>query len=201
MDESEKVATSERFERGAAMLVPGGQLSSLQCAAMTARGTPRIRHAENRPANLEQAREFERLVDEFFRSVSFARGTKPSYGQLYQLFIEGGRLIKNSLESPEISDVTQFIASRQKLVDAGSLTEFLEVEVAEITEWFGSIAHRLSTYDKRGTLNGRAFEGAGVISTQFIHTPAGWRISSMAWDDERLGLVIPDGYRGHGTAG
>lgn len=168
---------------------------------MTPHGTPGIRHGESRPANLEQARELERLIAEFFRSVSFARGAKPSYRHLYQLFIEGGRLIKNSAESPEVNDVPQFIASRQKLVDAGSLTEFLEVEVAEITEWFGNIAHRLSTYDKRGTLNGQAFEGAGVISTQFILTPAGWKISSMAWDDERPGLTIPDHYRGRSTAG
>jgi len=30
-----------------------------------------------------------------------------------------------------------------------------------------------------------------MISTQFIFTPAGWRMSSMAWDDERPGLELP----------
>jgi hypothetical protein len=30
-----------------------------------------------------------------------------------------------------------------------------------------------------------------MISTQFILTPAGWKISAMAWDDEHPGLSIP----------
>ena len=48
---------------------------------------------------------------------------------------------------------------------------------------------------KRGTVQGEAIEGRGVISTQFIRTPSGWRMSSMAWDDERPGLAIPARYR------
>jgi hypothetical protein len=139
--------------------------------------------------------EFERLVRAFFQSVSFNAGDKPRYAQIYELFIPEGKLIKNNLESPEISSIEQFIEPRQKLVDAGDLTSFEEVERAEITEVFGNIAHRLSTYEKRGTLHGKAFEGRGVISTQFIRTPAGWRISSMAWDDERPGLTIPARYQ------
>jgi len=31
----------------------------------------------------------------------------------------------------------------------------------------------------------------GAISTQFVRTPGGWRIGSMAWDDERPGLELP----------
>jgi len=30
-----------------------------------------------------------------------------------------------------------------------------------------------------------------VISTQFIKTPEGWKMSAMAWDDERPGLSLP----------
>lgn len=70
-----------------------------------------------------------------------------------------------------------------------------EVEIVERTEVFGNVAHRLSTYTKRSTVDGEAIEGAGVISTQLIRTPAGWKISSMAWDDERPGLDIPERYR------
>ena len=29
-----------------------------------------------------------------------------------------------------------------------------------------------------------------MISTQFVYTPAGWKMSAMAWDDERPGLVV-----------
>ncbi|WP_437683456.1 hypothetical protein [Sorangium sp. So ce131] len=150
--------------------------------------------AESTSARPEQHPEFERMVADFFRSVSFEEGEKPNYKHIHELFIEGGKLIKNSLDTPEISSVDEFIDSRQKSVDAGDLTSFREIERAAITEVFGNIAHRLSTYEKRGRLKGKQFEGRGVISTQFIKTPSGWRMSSMAWDDERPGLTLPDRY-------
>jgi len=40
-------------------------------------------------------------------------------------------------------------------------------------------------------MKGIAFESRGMISTQFIVTPVGWKMSAMAWDDERPGLSIP----------
>ena len=91
--------------------------------------------------------------------------------------------------------VDEFIAPRQATVDAGELTGFEETELTGETEVFGNVAHRLSGYAKRGTLNGEAFEARGVISTQFVRTPEGWRISAMAWDDERAGLAVPDRLR------
>jgi hypothetical protein len=135
------------------------------------------------------------LTGEFFRAVSFGEGARPHYDRIHDLFVEGGRLIKNSAAAPEICTVDQFITPRQEMVDAGVLTCFEEVERAEITEVFGNVAHRLSTYDKRGIQNGAAFEGCGVISTQLIRTRGGWRMTCMAWDDERPGLAIPDRYR------
>jgi hypothetical protein len=139
--------------------------------------------------------ELRALTDEFFQAVSFESGQRPAYAKIRDLFMDGGKLIRNSSELPEISSVDDFIASRQRMVDSGALTSFEEVETAETTEVFGNIAHRLSTYEKRGTMHGEAIEGSGVISTQFIRTPSGWKMSSMAWDDERPGLAIPDRYR------
>ena len=81
---------------------------------------------------------------------------------------------------------------RQASVDAGELTRFHEAEIAETTEVFGNVAHRFSAYVKSGTLNGASFEARGMISTQFILTPVGWRMSSMAWDDERPGVKLPN---------
>ena len=135
------------------------------------------------------------VIDEFFQAVSFETGQTPAYARIHGLFIEDGKLIRNSGEVPEISSVGEFIASREQVFSSGALTSFEEVEVAERTEVFGSVAHRLSTYTKRSTVDGEALEGAGVISTQLIRTPAGWKISSMAWDDERPGLDIPERYR------
>lgn len=136
--------------------------------------------------------EIDAITIDFFRTVSFKEGDKPTYKNLYQLFIKSGQLIKNSSTSPEISTVRQFIEPRQRTVDSGELTSFKEGETAEITEIFGKIAHRFSTYEKYGISKGSAFKGRGIISFQFILTDAGWKISSLAWDDERPGLTLSD---------
>jgi hypothetical protein len=135
------------------------------------------------------------LIGEFFAAVSFREGETPQYDRIRDLFVPDGLLIKNSGDVPEISGVDAFIAPRQELVDAGRLISFEEIEVAARTERFGNVAHRLSTYEKRGVQDGVAFAATGIITTQFIATPAGWRMTAMAWDDERPGLVVPDDYR------
>jgi hypothetical protein len=136
-------------------------------------------------ASAEVVLELGELVAEFFRSVSFAAGQRPSYDRLRPLFIDEGLLIKNSLDTPDVASVEEFVVSRQGLVDAGELTEFEEIESAEITNVFGRVAHRFSTYQKCGVQGGVAFQAKGMITTQFILTPDGWRMTSMAWDDER----------------
>ncbi len=138
--------------------------------------------------------ELDRLVDEFFRAVSFEAGTSPNYEDIRQLFIEEGLLVKNTAPSPEIATVGQFIRPRLASWRAGELTRFREIELREATQVFGNVAHRFSSYAKSGMLNGVAFAARGMISTQFVRTPRGWRISAMAWDDERPGLSIPGDY-------
>jgi hypothetical protein len=135
--------------------------------------------------------ELDRLTAEFFRAVSVEEGATPPYEKLHALFIEAGLLVKNSGATPEISTVSQFIEPRQASVRSGELTRFNEMELLETTHIFGNVAHRFSAYAKSGTLKGIPFAAQGMISTQFILTPSGWKISAMAWDDERPGLSIP----------
>lgn len=137
--------------------------------------------------------ELDRLTKSFFEAVSFEQGGQPRYRQIHELFVEQGLLIKNTGSVPEISSLTGFIAPRQASVDIGDLTRFHESELSETTQIFGNVAQRFSTYEKSGTLKGVEFEAKGMITTQFIRTPSGWRMSSMAWDDERPGLAIPQG--------
>ena len=135
--------------------------------------------------------ELDRLTANFFRAVTFEVGDAPPYDNIYALFIESGLLIKNTGAIPEISTVREFIEPRAAMVRAGELTRFREVELSETTVVFGNVAHRFSAYAKSGMLKGVPFEGRGMISSQFVLTPGGWRVSAMAWDDERPGLSIP----------
>ena len=135
--------------------------------------------------------ELDRLTAKFFRTVTFDAGEAPSHDNIYALFIESGLLIKNNGTKPEISNVREFIEPRAAMVRAGELTRFREVELSETTVIFGNVAHRFSAYAKSGMMKGIPFEGRGMISSQFVLTPDGWRMSAMAWDDERPGLSIP----------
>ena len=145
-------------------------------------------------ADSSVAAELQGLIDAFFAAVSFRNGERPDYAKLRDLFVAEGKLITAAQQPPDIASVDDFIQPRQVMVDAGELTSFLEVEAVGRNAAFGNVAHRISTYNKRGTRNGESFAATGVISTQFVKTPLGWRISSMAWDDERPGLEAPDSW-------
>jgi hypothetical protein len=129
--------------------------------------------------------ELVRLSQAFFAAVSFEAGARPGYDAIRHVFIPGGLLIRNTGDAPEVTTVDEFIAPRAELVASGALTEFYEGELEGVNQTFGTVAHRWCTYEKRGVQNGAAFEAQGAISTQFVLTPDGWRMSSMAWDDER----------------
>ena len=123
--------------------------------------------------------ELDRLALEFFRSVSFTPGNVPDYQHIHTLFTERGLLIKNVSSTPEISSVSEFIAPRHESVRSGELTEFHEAEISEFTEVFGNVAHRFSACTKSGKLKGSSFNGRGMISTQFINTPLGWKVLTV----------------------
>ncbi|MGZ4122853.1 MAG: DUF4440 domain-containing protein [Tumebacillaceae bacterium] len=135
------------------------------------------------------------IVADFYKAFTNKEGMKPNVGIIHQLFIPEGMIIKNTDDVPVIYNLQQFIEPREKLLTEGLLVDFEEAETSSITEIFGSIAHRFSLYRKSGILSGERFETAGMKTMQFINTPNGWKFSSVAWDDEKSGLTIPDKYK------
>jgi hypothetical protein len=131
----------------------------------------------------------------FFRAVSFEAGGQPTYGDLRAVHSQrpADQEQRHSPRDREHRSVHRASASNGELRRVNALQR----SRAEITEMFGTIAHRFSTYAKSGILNGSSFEARGMISTQFILTPDGWRMSVMAWDDESPGRTIPEQYKGN----
>lgn len=127
--------------------------------------------------------ELDKLMRAFLGAFTNTGGSRPNVEAVREVFIPQGMIIKNVGGVPVIYDLDTFVEPREKILTDGTLTEFSEWEVADRTEVFGSIAHRFSEYRKSGFLNGEWFEGSGCKTTQFVLTPAGWRMSSMAWDD------------------
>lgn len=134
------------------------------------------------------------LVNTFFGLFSVKEGCKVDLSAVNRLFIPEGVIIKNTDSAPEIYNLQQFIEPREKMLNEGVLIDFKEEELFEKTEIFGNIAHRFSLYKKSGVLSGTTFETKGMKTIQFIKTPNGWKMSSLAWDDEKEGLSVPDEY-------
>ncbi|MEV4947058.1 GNAT family protein [Streptomyces sp. NPDC053755] len=128
--------------------------------------------------------ELDRLMGVFVGAFTNTDGRRPDLDVIREVFIPQGRIIANTGDEPVIHDLDAFIAPRQRMLTDGTLTEFSEWEVAERTEVVGSVAHRFSEYRKSGFRHGEWFEGSGHKTTQFVRTPAGWRIASLAWDDD-----------------
>jgi RimJ/RimL family protein N-acetyltransferase len=127
--------------------------------------------------------ELDRLMRAFLGAFANTGGSRPNLDVVREVFIPQGMIISNVGDEPVVYDIDSFIEPREKLLTDGTMTEFSEWEVAERTEIFGSVAHRFSEYRKSGILDGEPFEGEGRKTIQFVRTPVGWRMSSMAWDD------------------
>jgi hypothetical protein len=130
------------------------------------------------------------LVQAFFDAVSFAPGRAPRYGALTSLFVEHGVLVNNAGAAPELMPVADFVRSRQAAYDSGSVTRFEVGELADTTELFGSVAQRASAFVRRGVRDGQPFELRGMIFLQCLRTPQGWKLVSVAWDDQRPGQPL-----------
>jgi hypothetical protein len=127
--------------------------------------------------------EIDELTRSFFALFSNREGVL-HLERIHALFVEGGVIAKCVGPDPEVTTLEAFIAPRITLLSGGTLTDFAEEETSETTQINGHIAQRLSTYRKSGVLNGVHFQTDGVKIFQFVETTAGWRILSMAWDDE-----------------
>lgn len=135
--------------------------------------------------NSEAKKQIDQITTAFFRAFTNKGGRTPEVAVMHQLFIPEGRVISNTGAAPVIYNLQQFVEPREKLLTDGSLTDFEEEELSERTEIFGNIAHRFSLYRKTGVLDGKAFETKGMKAMQFLNTPEGWKLSFVAWDDEK----------------
>jgi hypothetical protein len=114
-------------------------------------------------------------------------------GALRSVFLPEAVIVRTGGGEPAVYDVDGFIAPRQALLSGGRLTDFREWELTGQTELFGDIAQHFGSYAKSGVQDGVPFTARGMKTMQFVRTPAGWRISAAAWDDEREGLTIEAG--------
>jgi hypothetical protein len=133
------------------------------------------------------------IVRTFFAAFTSGADCTARLDALRHVFLREAVIVRTCGGVPAVYGVDTFIAPRQELLSNGTLIDFREWELSGHTEIFGDIAQHFCSYAKAGVQHGASFTGRGMKTLQFVRTPAGWRISAAAWDDERDGLAIePD---------
>jgi len=132
------------------------------------------------------------IVRAFFAAFTSGPDSATRLDALRAVFLPGAVIVRTCGGEPAVYDVDSFIAPRQALLASGTLVDFREWELRGHTEVFGDIAQHFCGYAKSWVQDGRPFTGRGMKTVQFVRTPAGWRISAVAWDDERDGLAVGD---------
>ena len=134
--------------------------------------------------------EIEGMVRVFLAAFTSGTDSPARLDKLRSMFLPRAVIIRTCGLEPMVYGVEEFIAPREALLSGGTLVGFSEWPLTGRIDLFGDIAHWFGTYAKEGVQDGEPFTGRGTKSVQFVRTSEGWRISAVAWDDERDGLTI-----------
>ena len=136
----------------------------------------------------------DKLTAELYKSICFEVDNRPPLEKLKKLLIPAANMIRNDDASAEIMTVDDFIKSYTERISDGTIKSFYEGELNHITEIFGTIAHRFSTYETKFDLTNPEPFSIGINSIQFIKIGDDWKISSIVWNNQTVENKIPDKY-------
>ena len=142
----------------------------------------------------KELKQIDELTSVLYRSICFKIGTQPPVENLINLFIPTANMIRNDGEAPETMTVNDFIVSYKDRINDGTINSFYEGELNHITEIFGKIAHRFSTYETKFDLLKDEPFAIGINSIQYIKIGKDWKISSIVWNNQTEKCVVPDKY-------
>jgi hypothetical protein len=130
------------------------------------------------------------LVTTFFDAFTSGPAATARLDALRAAFLPEAVVVRTCGGEPAVYDVDAFIRPRQALLSGGGLVDFREWQLEGRTEVFGDVAQHFCSYEKSGVQDGVPFTGRGMKTVQLVRMPDGWRISAVAWDDEREGVAV-----------
>ncbi len=129
-------------------------------------------------------KEIDQVITHFFSVFNNKVSSAQDWDMLYRICIPRTMIIKKSGTDENVYGLDDFIAPRRIILTDGTLTGFEEQETSEETFITGNLAQRYTRYRKSGYLNGAYFTAEGTKLFQLIRTAAGWKISSVLWEDD-----------------
>jgi hypothetical protein len=116
------------------------------------------------------------------------------WARFQELFADGARLIPirttQSGTEPRVLTVEEYVQLAGANFQKGG---FYESEVARRVESFGSIVQVFSTFESRHSLIEKPF-ARGINSIQLVKVRKQWKVMTILWDVERLGVSMPAKY-------
>lgn len=140
------------------------------------------------------------LVKELYALVSGPGDQARDWVREAELFMPRAHMIRTVVDEdgvarPETIAARDYPANFERKMGG---RDFYEVEVHNVIEIFGNIAHVFSTYEAFEDEARTRFLKRGINSIQCYRVDGDWKIAGMVWDDEREGLTMPDRYRAPG---
>jgi hypothetical protein len=134
------------------------------------------------------------LIDEMYALISGPAEKSRDWKRQRQLFMPGTRMIRTRLNDqnqpePEVLLLEDYGANYEQLMGGH---DFYEIEIRNTIQVFGRVAQVFSVYEAFTDAERQQRLKRGVNVIQLYRFDDGWKITSMAWDDERPGLSLDD---------
>jgi len=143
----------------------------------------------------EEENAINKAVEDAYTFISFEEGIPLDYEALRAVFTPQATLYNFAGDSLDFAFIDEFIEGFKAEIERAEMKAFKEVELGGKTEYFGNIAHRISTYAFYIDGSEESAE-RGVNSFQLVKVDGKWLVNSIIWDVEKAGQPIPEKYLG-----
>ena len=149
-----------------------------------------------RPADVASA---DAIIAALYDVISGPAGEQRDWNRFRSLFIPDGRLIvaRGRRDSTSGQIQPRVFTPESYIQTAGASLEkngFFEREISQVSESFGAVTQRFSTYDSRRRAEDPQPFARGINSIQLLNDGRRWWVVTIFWDSERPDNPIPERY-------
>ena len=135
------------------------------------------------------------IIAALYAAISGPAGQKRDWERFRPLFIPDARLIVARPPRPDGAQPPRVMTVEQYIAGSGALENgFFEREISRISETFGGVTHRFSTYESRRRADDPTPFARGINSIQLLNDGTRWWVVTVFWDSERASNPIPAKY-------
>ena len=174
-----------------------GLLLSLDPRTVRAQDVAAAAPATAPVARAEDVASEDAIIAALYGAISGPAGQKRDWVRFRSLFIPDARLIVARARRPDgpvapvVMTVEQYITRSSAALENG----FFEREISRVSETFGGVTHRFSTYESRTRAEDPQPFTRGINSIQLLNDGHRWWVVTVFWDSERPDNPIPAKYR------